>query len=341
MRLLSRFLFLAVAAITLSGCFISSRDSYDNNSGYNTDNAGADCVRNRDQRFGKGDGVPCENKDINQIPDAVPKWEPKSRSGNPTSYVIQGKRYYVMQSAAGYSATGTASWYGQKFHGRKTSSGEVYDVYGMTAAHTSLPLPTYVRVTRLGSGPYAGKSIIVKVNDRGPFIANRLIDLSYAAAVKLGVVSSGTAPVRVEAITFASSNARPTTTTTASASNPVYTTPASHQTANAPTGHVVNDRDVTAANRNRDGLINRDSGHVLTPGFYLQFGAFSQGTSAQQLYTRLDAVNPLQTYIETRHNQQKTMHRVLAGKLQSRSDALAWRSYFTKLGYTDIVITQR
>ncbi|HEV58629.1 MAG TPA: septal ring lytic transglycosylase RlpA family protein [Phycisphaerales bacterium] len=130
------------------------------------------------------------------IPDAVPRSEPRSKYGNPTSYEVFGRRYYVMDSAAGYSERGIASWYGSKFHGRRTSSGEPYDMYQMTAAHKSLPLPTYVRVTNLRNG----RSVIVKVNDRGPFHDNRIIDLSYAAATKLDILKEGTGLVEVTAI---------------------------------------------------------------------------------------------------------------------------------------------
>jgi rare lipoprotein A len=130
------------------------------------------------------------------IPDAVPKVEPKSELGNPKSYVVFGKRYHTLNSSEGYEAQGIASWYGPKFNRRRTSSGDKYDMYAMTAAHKTLPLPTYVRVTNLDNG----RTAVVKVNDRGPFYADRLIDLSYAAARKLGMVAAGTAPVDIRAI---------------------------------------------------------------------------------------------------------------------------------------------
>jgi rare lipoprotein A len=134
--------------------------------------------------------------DPGNVPAVVPKSEPKSAYGNPESYEVFGRRYHVLDSADGYAEEGMASWYGSKFHGRRTSSGETYNMYAMTAAHKTLPLPTYVRVTNLDNG----RSAILRVNDRGPFHDDRLIDLSYTAAVKLGVVGSGTAPVRVEAV---------------------------------------------------------------------------------------------------------------------------------------------
>ncbi len=141
--------------------------------------------------------------DPDSLPTVVPRDEPRSRYGNPESYVVYGERYHVRDSARGYVAEGTASWYGSKFHGRRTSSGEPYDMYKMTAAHRSLPLPTYVRVTNLENG----RSTVVRVNDRGPFVDDRLIDLSYAAATRLGVIDNGTARVRVRALTPGDSTA--------------------------------------------------------------------------------------------------------------------------------------
>jgi rare lipoprotein A len=128
------------------------------------------------------------------LPDPVPRAEPRSTRGNPPTYTVFGKTYRVMDSASGYYATGNASWYGRKFHGRLTSSGEPFDMFELTAAHRSLPIPTYVRVTNLDNQ----RATIVRVNDRGPFHSDRIIDLSYAAAVKLGFADLGTARVRVE-----------------------------------------------------------------------------------------------------------------------------------------------
>jgi len=131
------------------------------------------------------------------IPNAVPKNEPLSPYGNPPEYERNGVTYHVLKSAKGYDKEGIASWYGPEFQGKRTSSGEPYDMYAMTAAHKTLPLPTYVEVTNLENG----RKVIVRVNDRGPFAKNRLIDLSYVAALKLGIVASGTARVRVRALT--------------------------------------------------------------------------------------------------------------------------------------------
>ena len=149
-----------------------------------------------DKVIAPGDAAPDRQVDVSTIPNAVPKNEPKSRYGNPESYLVFGKRYYVLDSSKNYVEKGIASWYGTKFHGRRTSSGETYDMYAMTAAHKTLPLPTYVQVKNLNNGKY----IIVKVNDRGPFHENRIIDLSYTAAIKLDIIKKGTGLVEVRAI---------------------------------------------------------------------------------------------------------------------------------------------
>ncbi len=141
--------------------------------------------------------APAAPGNIDAIPDAVPRAEPRSAHGNPPFYDVYGRRYFVLASATGYLERGVASWYGPTFHGGNTSSGEQYDMYGMTAAHKTLPLPTYARVTNLRNG----KSIVVRINDRGPFVANRLIDLSYTAAAKLDMLREGTTLVEVRALT--------------------------------------------------------------------------------------------------------------------------------------------
>ena len=134
----------------------------------------------------------------NLPPDATPRPEPKSRYGNGPVYEVFGEAYQVMNSSAGYKERGVASWYGTKFHGNLTSMREPYDMYAMTAAHKTLPLPTYVRVRNLRNN----KSVVVRVNDRGPFAHNRIIDLSYSAALKLDMVREGTTMVEVESISF-------------------------------------------------------------------------------------------------------------------------------------------
>ena len=141
---------------------------------------------------GPGDSPP---PNVEEIPDAAPKLEPLHR-GAMRPYNVMGKDYTPMTRLAPYKARGTATWYGRRYHGQKTSSGEIYDMYQMTAAHTTLPVPSYVRVTNLATD----KSVVVRINDRGPFHSGRLIDLSYTAAYKLGLLGGGSAVVEVEAI---------------------------------------------------------------------------------------------------------------------------------------------
>ena len=139
----------------------------------------------------KADVEPEGSFDASTIPDAVPVNELMSLSGNKSPYRVRGEDYEVLPSPKGYQERGGASWYGSKFHGYKTSNGEVYNMYAMTAAHKTLPLPSFVRVENLDNG----RSVIVRVNDRGPFHKGRIIDLSYAAAIKLGYANKGTAKV--------------------------------------------------------------------------------------------------------------------------------------------------
>ncbi|WP_232305488.1 septal ring lytic transglycosylase RlpA family protein [Gilvimarinus polysaccharolyticus] len=134
--------------------------------------------------------------DLSHVPDAIPKTEPRTRAGNKNPYTVLGKTYYLIEDETSYKERGNASWYGKKFHGHKTSNGEIYDMYAMTAAHKTLPIPSYVRVTHLNNG----RSVVVRVNDRGPFHQGRIIDLSYAAAQRLGISKTGTGPVEVEII---------------------------------------------------------------------------------------------------------------------------------------------
>ncbi len=233
---------------------------------------GSSPVKNRTSK----DGAPInKNIDVSKISNAVPKKERRSKYGNPKSYDVFGKRYYVMNSAVGYRERGDASWYGTKFHGRRTSSGETYDMYAMTAAHKSLPLPTYVKVTNLQNG----KHIIVKVNDRGPFHEGRIIDLSYVAALKLDVVKTGTAPVEVEAIT------------------PGYNPQPKQQRAwKEPTS-----KEIVKVNRK------------LSNGFYIQAGSFSLENNAMKLREQLSAKTAHLVSVKKTIVNNQAWYRVLIG----------------------------
>lgn len=157
----------------------------------------AGCSQTPQGRYSqKYDGAPPRVPTSEELKEPIPIWEPPALRGN-MPYEVFGVQYEVLDSAEGYEREGIASWYGTKFHGHQTSSGEPYDMYRMTAAHRYLPIPTFARVTNIDNG----QSVIVRINDRGPFHPDRIIDLSYAAAWQLDIVDQGTAPVRVEAIT--------------------------------------------------------------------------------------------------------------------------------------------
>lgn len=145
------------------------------------------------------DGPLDASVDLAAVPDAVPRSEPLHRFAN-RPYSVLGRDYTPLQVASTFRQQGVASWYGRRYHGQKTSSGEPYDMFGMTAAHPTLPIPSYVRVTRVNGGPDNGKSVVVRVNDRGPFLHSRVIDLSYTAAWKLGIVENGSGSVVVESL---------------------------------------------------------------------------------------------------------------------------------------------
>ncbi|WP_448552253.1 septal ring lytic transglycosylase RlpA family protein [Thalassotalea montiporae] len=158
----------------------------------------AGCSTNTGRYQQAHDSIPTRLPTAAELKDPIPRAEPKSRGGN-RDYQVRGKHYQVLDSAEGFSQSGIASWYGKKFHGHLTSNGEIYDMYAMSAAHKNLPLPTYVKVTNQANQ----KSVIVRVNDRGPFHQDRIIDLSYSAAYKLGMLSTGTANVTIETISDA------------------------------------------------------------------------------------------------------------------------------------------
>jgi len=235
------------------------------------------------------DRAPEGEIDPSAIPDAVPKVEPRSRYGNPEFYEVNGERYFVLPDSRGYVERGTASWYGTKFHGRRTSSGEPYDMYAMTAAHRTLPLPTYVRVTHLDNG----RSVVVKVNDRGPFHDNRLIDLSYAAAAKLDMLDKGTAPVEVRAI------------------EPVHSQPAGVRFDPATPAHVVQDRPEATTVANEENRL------------YVQTGAFSDQRNAEMLRSALSESGTVDVRIvEDSTADGRVLFKVRVGPVADRETAL-------------------
>lgn len=184
-----KFFVVLVLGILLSACSVQQHSSSTSSSGLKES---ADPSRYQHSN----DFAPLKRLDPDLIEDATPRLDPIRAAGNKSPYMVFGKVYHVMESNKNYKEQGKASWYGLKFHGHNTSNGEVYDIQGMTAAHKTLPLPSYVKVTNVANG----RTAIVRVNDRGPFHGERIIDLSYAAATKLGYIDQGTAEVLVEAI---------------------------------------------------------------------------------------------------------------------------------------------
>ncbi|MDF2446367.1 MAG: rlpA [Moraxellaceae bacterium] len=227
------------------------------------------------------DEPPVNPPDVSQVPEPEPVEEPRSKYGNKSPYTVLGETYRVLPSAKGYSATGKTSWYGKKFHGLRTSSGEKYDMYKMTAAHRTLPLPSYVRVTNLAND----KSIIVKVNDRGPFHSERIMDLSYAAAARLDILKSGTGRVKIEAIDpseYRRQNAKP-----------------AERAASAPAAATA----PAAAN-----------------GYFVQVGAFSEAGNASALKTKIQGLVQAPVAIAN-GGEAVPVNRVQVGPFSSREDA--------------------
>ncbi|MGR8947221.1 MAG: septal ring lytic transglycosylase RlpA family protein [Gammaproteobacteria bacterium] len=282
----------------------------------------------------KRDGPGYQQKAVRAQP-IVPKKEPLSKYGNPESYVVFGKRYRTLKTAAGFKEKGIASWYGKKFHGRKTSSGEVYDMYKMTAAHKHLPLPTFVRVRNLENG----KEITVRVNDRGPFHDNRIIDLSYAAASQLGIVNSGTGRVEIEAIDAGTTfYAQPTI-------------PASNRSARE---HVQSDEDKTTADQvevfaealfNEETSIEKLIGAEMAKSAsqaipdvvrykYLQIGAFKDLGNAEIALARIIRFIPM-ARIQEALAAGVPVYRVQIGPISNTIEADNYLAQLSALGFSD------
>jgi rare lipoprotein A len=229
---------------------------------------------------------PGEHRDVSHVPDAVPRVEPRSRGGNPNSYVVFGKRYHTLKTSSGFVERGVASWYGKKFHGRKTSNGETYDMYIMTAAHKRLPIPTYVEVTNLENG----RRVVVRVNDRGPFHDNRIIDLSYAAASRIGMLGKGTALVEIRAIDPRAPKQPAVRLASRSGPVPLPTT---------------------------GGDAKKPASTTATPRIYLQAGAFSNSGNADRLREKLESALARRVRIDQGASRGGQVHRVQVGPLAS------------------------
>ena len=223
------------------------------------------------------DRAPTESIELSSIPEVVPGPVERTIAGNRSPYTVLGETYFVLPSEEGYSERGIASWYGEKFHGHKTSNGEVFDMYLVSAAHKSLPIPSFLKVTNLNNN----RSIVVRVNDRGPFHGNRIIDLSYAAALKLGYAEIGTARVQLDAIV----------------------------TENFATDFV----------KRKDLSLNGDSARHTNQ--YLQVAAFSNRTSARELSNKLEGMLGRPVVINSVTNRDgKVLYRVRVGPISDQGE---------------------
>jgi rare lipoprotein A len=220
---------------------------------------------------------------------------PRSDRGNPPFYDVLGKRYHVLPNSHGYEARGVASWYGRDFHGLATSSGETYNMHAMTAAHTTLPIPTWVEVTNLANG----ERVVVKVNDRGPFVANRIIDLSYAAALKLDMVRNGTTRVEVRALGAEpgdrgdGDDTAPATTTAAMAAPANVFAPAAQPVGVPPVPSIVEPQQI-----------------------FVQVGAFGDRANAARLVERLKVNGFVNAFVAADGDGRRALHRVRIGPLR-------------------------
>lgn len=260
------------------------------------------------------DGAPWWDVDVSKIPDATPTVHTGNYKANP--YTVLGKTYFPIQDSRNYQAVGTASWYGTKFHGQNTANGEVYDLYGMSAAHKTLPLPAYVRVTNLDNNLV----VVLRVNDRGPFYSDRIIDLSYAAAKKLNFAESGTARVRVEGIDPQQWWAQRGQAAPMVLQQPQVaqtkplpaTTGRVEQWTPPPQQHAAAVVPVQVASNN---AISKDG------ALFLQVGAFANPDAAELLRSKLSTMVSAPVFISSIVRDQQTLHRVRLGPISSQGEA--------------------
>ena len=272
-----------------------------------------DTSRPQSERYAKhaDDGPAAPPIDVSKIPEPVPKAEPRSRYGNKETYSVLGRTYRVLPDSRGYVERGIASWYGNKFHGYMTSSFEPYDMYAFSAAHKTLPLPSYARVTNLDNG----KSVVVRINDRGPFHEDRIIDLSYAAAVKIGVWPKGTGRVEVRALDPARPDELPPS-----------------RIAKAP---PPADRDAPAAAAPAAAVASSHQPSALSPQprIYLQLAAFGERANAERALEQARRAGLDQAGIESVAVAGRTVHRLRIGPLADTETADALTARIERLGF--------
>src|SRR5476651_123959 len=302
---------LAVLVVSCS----TSRSPYQSSSASNTIRAKPGLDINRAHK----DGAPWWDVDVSRIPDATPTLHTGPYKANP--YTVLGKTYFPLTDSKRYVAQGTASWYGTKFHGQNTANGEVYDLYGMSAAHKTLPLPSYVRVTNLDNN----RTVILRVNDRGPFYSDRIIDLSYAAAKKLGYAEIGTARVKVEGIdpqqwwaqrgrpaplmldqpqVVAQESAKPNFTASTGTVEQYTPPPQQHAAAVVPVQ-----------------IDAKKNASAPASGVFLQVGAFANPDAAELLRSKLSGMVRAPVFINSIARNQQTLYRVRMGPIGTQGEA--------------------
>jgi rare lipoprotein A len=299
--------------------------------------------------------LPRNAPDVNQVPDAVPRAEPRSAFGNPPFYYVGGHRYVVLPSASGYVERGVASWYGTEFHGLRTSTGEPYDMFAMTAAHKTLPLPCYARVTNLSNG----RNVVVRINDRGPFVANRVIDLSYSAAARLDMIRNGTAFVQVEVLTPAAPSlnaSMPVNAPAAQAASigvssvPAMNPPPAAQPAPvaapapvATPAPVAAPASVAVPAAAAPPAPSAAPGPAAAPGatgsFYIQVGAYSRADNASGAVRRLRAAG-LENVFTLAPDAQQPLQRVRIGPIASVQQFDATVERLGALGFPNARLAQ-
>ncbi|HSC46759.1 MAG TPA: septal ring lytic transglycosylase RlpA family protein [Gammaproteobacteria bacterium] len=262
-----------------------------------------------------GDHGPAAPVDVSQVPDAVPRDVAPSRYGNLSPYTVLGKTYTLLPACQGYHERGIASWYGTQFHGGRTSDGETYDMYAMTAANKVLPIPCYVRVTNLQNG----KSVIVKVNDRGPFVDNRLIDLSYAAASRIQMLGTGTALVDIEAVGPGATEPPATVGAPGGETHPLPTT-ATFAAAAIGTGAVTSP------------VVN------ASPQIFVQVGAFADRNNADALDRKLSAAGIGPVLVLSVADGARILYKVRVGPEPDVNAVDALTARLDALGLTDLQV---
>ncbi len=260
---------------------------------------------------------PPPGPDISATPDAVPRVEPRSSHGNPPYYEVNGRRYQVLASAEGYTERGVASWYGPDFHGHNTSSGEPYDMYAMTAAHRTLPIPCYARVTNLANG----RSVVVRINDRGPFVANRIVDLSYTAALRLDIVRTGTGFVELRTVL-------PEEVLAATAAAPAPPAPP------APAPLPAPEMAPAATPLPAEAPVETSTPPPLM-ALFIQVGAFGEAANAHRLIKRLRAAGITQVFTTDTTATGPLLHRVRIGPITRVEDFDRLAARLASLGYPE------